>query len=70
VLWRVRKDSRIADARIRLIPSYGFELLFLVRGSLVYSQMFRDRAALDRLSAEKRDGFIARGWRIEITEPS
>lgn len=58
VLWRVREDSRIAAARIRLIACYGFELLFLVLAALVYSQTFRDRAAVERLSADKLASFI------------
>jgi hypothetical protein len=66
VLWRVRKDERIAEAIVRDVPSYGFELRFLVRGALVYSRMFRKRHSLEQLATEKRRAFEALGWTVVL----
>jgi hypothetical protein len=41
IVWRVRKDTRTAEARIRDVPGYGVELRFLIRDALVESRMFR-----------------------------
>lgn len=61
-MWRVAKDTRTAEARIRDVPGYGWELRFLVRDALVYSAMFRDRRTLEQLAAEKLAAFKAFGW--------
>lgn len=68
VVWRMRKDTRIAEARMRAAPFGRFEIRFFVRDILIYSEVFGDRAALDRLSDEKRAGFIAHGWSVKVTE--
>ena len=41
VLWRVRKNARVAEARLRLMP-HGHEFRVLVDGQLGFSRLFRD----------------------------
>ena len=42
VLWRLRKESRIAEARVRELP-FGCELRFIADGVLRWSQVFQEQ---------------------------
>ena len=63
VLWRLRKESRIAEARVREMP-FGFELRFIADGVLRWSQVFRgERGEISDRAIEKRRQFERLGWR-------
>ena len=64
VMWRLRKDSRIAEARVREL-SFGCELRFIADGILRSTEVFRgERGELsDRATAKRRD-FERLGWQV------
>lgn len=77
VLWVVRKEARLADARVRQTP-LGPELRFFVwraektrdEGDLLYSFIFREQdggsRALGEMAEVKRREFVARGWDLDV----
>ena len=65
VLWRLRKESRIAEARVREMP-FGFELRFIADGVLRFSQVFQgDGGEMSDRALEKRREFERLGWRVD-----
>lgn len=62
-LWRLVKDGKTAEARVRQVP-IGLELRFYARGRFLWSQVYRDGEGvqLGAFSETKRGEFIARGW--------
>ena len=64
VLWRLRKEARIAEVRVREMP-FGCELRFIADGILRWSQVFRDeRGEMSDRALEKRRQFERLGWRV------
>ena len=64
VLWRLKKDSRIAEARVREL-AFGLELRFIADGVLRSSEVFRgERGELTDRALEKRPHFERLGWRV------
>lgn len=73
-LWTMRKDSRCADARVRLTP-IGMDLRFFLytgdpsNARLLWSRIFRPQdggtAALYDEQLLRRREFEVRGWAIE-----
>jgi hypothetical protein len=74
IIWRVEKDTRWAEARIRQVP-HGHELRFVVGGAgrdetLMQSTVYRDGQS-DELGGMTRgtlDNFLGHGW-IVAQEP-
>lgn len=70
LVWRVEKDSRWAEARVRSVP-HGEELRFVVGGlgrdeSLMQSTVYApgDGASLGEISAGTLQNFIGHGWAL------
>jgi len=64
IYWRVRKGSRTAEARVRVLP-IGLELRVLVGSDLVWSRLYRqgeDYRALGQMSEGCRIDFERLGW--------
>lgn len=68
VLWRVEKDTRWAEGRVRHVP-HGSELRFVVGGqgrdeTLMLSVVYRagDDPALAVMSAGTLQNFVGHGW--------
>ncbi len=73
-IWRVEKDSRWAEARIRQVP-HGRELRFIVGGAgredtLMHSNVFRDAERLADDATGMRQTFEAKGWALVPATPS
>ncbi len=73
-VWRVEKDTRWAEARIREVP-HGRELRFVIGGVgreevLMHSNVFRDAQALADYSTGMRQTFTAKGWELVPEAPS
>jgi hypothetical protein len=70
VIWRVEKDTRWAEARVRDVP-HGAELRFMVGGQgrddvLMQSTVYRgsDDPALHTMSEGTRQNFVGHGWTL------
>ena len=69
VLWRVHKDGRTAEARVRFY-SHGQELRVLVGDDPAWSRLYRqgeDLRELGHLSEGTRVLFEAKGWQRDPT---
>jgi hypothetical protein len=63
-LWKVHKDGRTAEARVRVYP-HGLELRVLVGADPYFSRLYRqgeDLRALGHDSEGTRQLFEAKGW--------
>ena len=74
VVWRVVKDTRWTEARIRQVP-HGRELRFVVGGAgredtLMHSNVFREAEALAAYATGIRQTFEAKGWAQVPETPS
>ena len=64
LVWRLEKDSRVAEARVRIYP-HGRELRIVVNDVLFWSRLFRDHEDSRLLGSEAsgcRQDFERRGW--------
>jgi hypothetical protein len=64
LVWRVAKDSGIAEARVRVVP-HGRELRVVVNDALLASRFFRDdgdNRELGSTAMGLRQTFEAEGW--------
>jgi hypothetical protein len=66
LLWRLRKDGRVAEARVREM-AHGHELRISVDNQLVWSKLFPLDAIADapRESVATLALFLDRGWARE-----
>ena len=66
VLWRVVKDTRAAEARIRLM-GHGCELVITVGAELLMTTLYRDgeAAELAVMSTGIRQTFEGKGWQLQ-----
>ncbi len=74
VVWRLIKDTRWAEARIRQVP-HGYEVRFVVGGdgreeTLMHSNVFREGHALAAYATGIRQTFEVKGWVLMPETPS
>lgn len=71
VVWRVEKDSRWAEARVRVVP-HGHELRIVVGGAGRQPELMQSTVHVPRTGSEELaqmstgtlNNFLGHGWRV------